>query len=375
MTDVVLKGAWSSPAALELHPHALADVARLPVREIISGAHFIADLTLGLGELVFDYLAGRRSRREQLVTALVILFIAAIWAGAQNALAGGGSFITLPSLMLTGMDARAANITSTIALFPAQLVTGFTGRSDAESPPGLSMRVLFVICLIGGALGAADPPVDPAERVRPPRSVAGAVRHCAVRLGQLLSQTPQPGEAHLPPWGAAVVQFFIAIYGGYFGGGIGLLMMASLTMAGLAVRNAGASKNILAGVMNASAVAIFAFSATSTGSRPRSPQSAPLRRLGWRADAENRQREATEARGCSHRRAADDRAVLEGVGRAIWRSSPPSRKRTGLRVEGRQARPVQQNGRKRVIACRTLRHLSRSPGPRLQPLSSRRWKP
>jgi uncharacterized membrane protein YfcA len=56
------------------------------------------------------------------------------------------------------------------------------------------------------------------------------------------------------------VQFLIAIYGGYFGGGIGLLMMASLVMGGLAVRNAGASKNILAGVMNASAVTIFALS-------------------------------------------------------------------------------------------------------------------
>ena len=62
------------------------------------------------------------------MTAIVILFVAAIWAGTQNALAGGGSFITLPSLMLTGLDARAANITSTIALFPAS-VTGLTGRA------------------------------------------------------------------------------------------------------------------------------------------------------------------------------------------------------------------------------------------------------
>ena len=77
------------------------------------------------------------------MTAHIILFIAAIWAGVQNALAGGGSFITLPSLMLTGMDARAANITSTVALFPAQLVTGFTGRADAASPTGLTMRTLY----------------------------------------------------------------------------------------------------------------------------------------------------------------------------------------------------------------------------------------
>jgi uncharacterized membrane protein YfcA len=50
------------------------------------------------------------------------------------------------------------------------------------------------------------------------------------------------------------------VYGGYFGGGIGFLMMAALTVTGLAVRNAGATKNVLAGVMNASAVAIFVFS-------------------------------------------------------------------------------------------------------------------
>ena len=80
----------------------------------------------------------------------------------QNALAGGGSFIAPPSLMLTGMDARAANITSTVALFPAQLVPGFTGRADAGSLTGLRMRTLVVISLIGGGLGAlillATPP-------------------------------------------------------------------------------------------------------------------------------------------------------------------------------------------------------------------------
>src|SRR5271156_4759100 len=96
------------------------------------------------------------------MTGLIILFIASIWAGTQNALAGGGSFITLPSLMLTGMDARAANITSTVALFPARLVTGFTGRADAENPPGLTMRTLILISLVGGGIGAlillATPP-------------------------------------------------------------------------------------------------------------------------------------------------------------------------------------------------------------------------
>ena len=128
------------------------------------------------------------------MTALIILFVASMWAGTQNALAGGGSFITLPSLMLTGMDARAANITSTVALFPAQLVTGFTGRADAESPPGLTMRTLVLISLVGGGDWRAHPARDAADRVRAPRAVARPVRDRALRLGQLFSPLRRRGR-------------------------------------------------------------------------------------------------------------------------------------------------------------------------------------
>lgn len=57
LEDVTLKGAWTGPATLELHPHALAPVAELPVLEVLSATHFTADLTLGLGSVVHDYLA------------------------------------------------------------------------------------------------------------------------------------------------------------------------------------------------------------------------------------------------------------------------------------------------------------------------------
>ena len=56
MTDITLKGAWEGPAALDLHAHALAPVADLPVLEVVSAVHLVADLTLGLGEVVHDYL-------------------------------------------------------------------------------------------------------------------------------------------------------------------------------------------------------------------------------------------------------------------------------------------------------------------------------
>jgi uncharacterized membrane protein YfcA len=65
------------------------------------------------------------------------------------------------------------------------------------------------------------------------------------------------GSDHLGTWAAGVIQFGIAIYGGYFGGGIGILMLAGLTLAGMPVRNAGATKNVPAGVMNAIAVVVF----------------------------------------------------------------------------------------------------------------------
>jgi uncharacterized protein len=190
----------------------------------------------------------------------LILFLAALWAGAQNALAGGGSFITLPALMLTGMDARAANITSTVALFPAQIVTGYTGKDNAAGVSGLSLKALFAISVAGGAVGGlillATPPGIFARLV--PWLVLFATILFA--WGSFFRKPPPPGQPTLPPTGAGIAQFFIAIYGGYFGGGIGLLMMAALAMAGQGVRNAGATKNVLAGVINTAAVAMFVFS-------------------------------------------------------------------------------------------------------------------
>ncbi len=56
LEDIQVKGAWTAPAALQLYQHVIADVARLPVLEVVSALHFVADLTLGMGEVVHDYL-------------------------------------------------------------------------------------------------------------------------------------------------------------------------------------------------------------------------------------------------------------------------------------------------------------------------------
>jgi uncharacterized membrane protein YfcA len=188
----------------------------------------------------------------------VILFFASLWAGMQNALAGGGSFVTLPALMLTGIDARTANITSTVALFPGQLATGWTGRGNVSGAAGIPFRTLVIVSLAGGALGAILLLITPSTVFA--RMVPWLVLFATTMFAWGSFGPKRQGAPKLHQTGAIVAQFGISIYGGYFGGGIGFLMLAALTAAGLLLRNAGATKNALAGAMNASAVAIFVFS-------------------------------------------------------------------------------------------------------------------
>src|SRR3569833_1170966 len=188
----------------------------------------------------------------------LILFIAAIKTNAQNALAGGGSFITLPLLILSGMNPRAANITSTIALFPGQVASGWTGWSFAAGAAGLSLRALIIISLIGGASGAGLLLVTSPSffaRLLPWLILFATVVFAWGSFAPRRHDAPQLGTA-----GVTAAQFCISVYGGYFGGGIGFLMLAALTASGVTMRVAGATKNVLAAVMNASAVLIFLFS-------------------------------------------------------------------------------------------------------------------
>ena len=194
-----------------------------------------------------------------MVITWILLFLAGIFAGAQNSLAGGGSFVTLGMLVLAGLDPRAANITSTIALFPGQAASGYAGRKMVAGITDLSFKALWWISLAGGVAGAllllATPPTFFASLVPWLVLFATAVFFWGSFLRGTSEQTSLLGSGP-----AGVAQFLIAVYGGYFGGGIGFMMMAVLTIAGMPVRNAAMTKNVLAIAMNASAVAIFVFS-------------------------------------------------------------------------------------------------------------------
>jgi uncharacterized protein len=193
------------------------------------------------------------------VTAAGLLFLASVWAGAQNALAGGGAFVTFPALLLYGLDARAANVTSTVALFPGQVVAGWGTRRLATELGPVRLRELAWVSLVGGAAGAL-------LLLATPSSVFARLVPYLVLLATGLfawgafGPKPAAGAERLGRGGVLAVQAGIAVYGGYFGGGIGFMMLAAMTLAGIGMRPASAARIILAAVMNGAAVLVFALS-------------------------------------------------------------------------------------------------------------------
>ena len=187
---------------------------------------------------------------------LLLLFVAGIWAGAQNALAGGGSFVTLPALILAGLDAKLANIASSIAMFPGQIISGTAGRRMIADVPGLRFRTLALISVAGGAAGAVLLLLTSSATFNMLVPWLVLVATVIFAWGSF-GKKPEGAKVRLGPVGTGLLQGAIAVYGGYFSGGIGFLMMALLTVAGVAVRGASAAQNLLAGLINAAAVLLF----------------------------------------------------------------------------------------------------------------------
>ena len=188
---------------------------------------------------------------------LALLFAAGVWAGAQNALAGGGSFVTLPALILTGLDPKLANITSTVALFPGQVTTGMAGRTLVAGTARLAFGWLAAISLAGGVAGALLLRVTPV-------GVFGAMVPWLVLAATALfawssfGPKRQGGGAPPPAWLSAILQGGIATYSGFFGGGAGIITLAALTLARMPLRNAGGTKNVLVAISNIAAALVFA---------------------------------------------------------------------------------------------------------------------
>jgi uncharacterized protein len=190
-----------------------------------------------------------------------LLFLAAVFAGTMNAVAGGGSFISFPTLLFTGVPAVPANATNTVALWTGLAFSGGAFRHHLK----VRRVVLFTlvgVSLVGGTIGAILLLRTPAQtflRVLPWLMLAATLLFIFGR--KLIRPSPTQTVQVLSTQSivlASVFQLMVAIYGGYFGGGMGIVMLAMLTAFGMAdIHEMNALKIMLSSSTNGIAVIVF----------------------------------------------------------------------------------------------------------------------
>jgi uncharacterized membrane protein YfcA len=191
------------------------------------------------------------------------LALAAVAAGAINAVAGGGTLLTFPALS-TIMLMKLANATSTVALVPGSFASAWGYGPELRQAKWWAFWLAWP-SLAGGIVGSillVRLPETFFKAVVPWLILIAAVLFLLQpRLAKLRRQTAGSGRLSLVGWAAAVVfQFVVAVYGGYFGAGIGILMLSSLGLMGIGdIHQMNAVKTFLAVCINGVSVAVFVF--------------------------------------------------------------------------------------------------------------------
>lgn len=200
---------------------------------------------------------------------LVLLFAASIAAGGVNAIAGGGTILTfavLSAVLPPGPSQLvSANMTSTIGLWPGSAAATWAHRHEWSRLPGWA-RWLIVPSVAGAVIGVALLQFLPAtafDTVVPWLILLAAVLFAV--QPSIARMVTKPGH----PWPVGLVfpfQLLVGIYGGYFGAGIGILMLASLGLIGLGnIHAVNAVKNLLASAVNGVATVLFIVASLAGG--------------------------------------------------------------------------------------------------------------
>jgi uncharacterized protein len=186
-----------------------------------------------------------------------LLALAAFLAGIMNAVAGGGSFLSFPALVFTGVPSIIANASNTVALFPGSFASAWGYREDFERVKNVSFSAMLGVSLAGGITGALlllHTQQRTFDRIVPWLLLVATVLFA---LGPTITRRLQ-GSVRIPPAILLGCQYLVAIYGGYFGGAVGILMLVLLSLYGLTnIHAMNASKTLLVGSMNGVAVVCF----------------------------------------------------------------------------------------------------------------------
>lgn len=191
------------------------------------------------------------------MTVYVLLMAAAFTAGVINSVAGGGSFLTFPALVFAGVPAVIANASNTVALVPGTLASAVSYRADIQRLGEERVKSWFVVSLLGGAIGAALLLFTSDKTFRQIAPWLLLFATLLFAFGAQISVALR-GRLHFSQGLMLALLFPIAIYGGYFGGGIGIMILAAFRLYGLSdIHGMNGVKTILSGSLNAIAALIF----------------------------------------------------------------------------------------------------------------------
>ena len=190
-----------------------------------------------------------------MIAEALLLVVAGLLAGALNAVAGGGSFFTLPALVALGLPPLMANASGTAALLPGYIASAWRFRGDIRMPGGLPLWVLLMIVLLGAVSGAL------LLLLSSEQLFSTLVPWLMLLASVIFALSPRllKSRANAPAWLAALILLAVCAYGGYFNGGVGIVLLAALGLLGQhELQGMNGLKNAVSALLTMVAVVVYA---------------------------------------------------------------------------------------------------------------------
>ncbi len=191
------------------------------------------------------------------VLNFALLAAAGFVAGVMNSVAGGGTFVTFPTLIFTGVPSVVANASNAVALFPASFASAWAYRKNFRNFEGVSFKAMTAVSVVGGVCGAL-------LLIKTPERTFDALVPWLLLAATVIFSFGPTIVPRLRSWfsigptALLIIQLCIGVYGGYFGGAMGIIMLALYSLFGLTDLNAmNATKTLMAGVINGIALVVF----------------------------------------------------------------------------------------------------------------------
>tara|TARA_R110000765_G_scaffold64273_7_gene124876 strand:- start:1368 stop:2117 length:750 start_codon:yes stop_codon:yes gene_type:complete len=190
----------------------------------------------------------------------IILVIAGLTAGAINALAGGGTLISFPALIWIGVPPIMANATATLTALPGYIASAWAYRHDLHKEGTLKLRVVYMVTAVGGLIGAILLLVTSSDAFI---GIIPWLLLCATTLfalgPSLIAMVKRRDLGPVGPTASALALGIVAIYGGYFNGGLGIILLAVLGLIGFEnLHNMNGLKNLLSAILSVVSVTTYA---------------------------------------------------------------------------------------------------------------------